>query len=48
MAMLRSLDIRALGPGEQPDQPRALTPGHLAQLTGRHQELRVIEDDGNR
>ena len=39
------LDIRVLRPGEQPHQPRALGGGHLAQLGGWDEVLRMVEDD---
>ena len=39
------LDVRVLRPGEQPDQPRALGGGHLAQLGRRDQVLGIVEDD---
>ncbi len=38
------LDVRVLGPRQQPDQPHALRPGHLAQLRRGDQVLGVFED----
>ena len=38
------LDVGVLRPRQQPDQPRALRAGHLAQLGRGHQVLGVVED----